>query len=131
MKKVEKVVSKSGPRIKELREHAGILQNDLADYFSIAESTLSLYENQKRTVPGYIEDAAAKYFNVSVDYIRGRTDNKDLIIVEENYTIQMRDFYNKLVEMKLIEKGKDIDSETLDHMLKVLDANKDFIKKKK
>ena len=127
----EKVVKTSGQRIKELRESAGILQQDLAPKILTDVSSLSLFENGKRNVPKKVEDAAAKFFNVSVDYIRGRTDNKDLIVVEEDYTIQMRDFYNKLVDMKLIEKGKDIDPETLDHMLKVLEANKDFIKRKK
>ena len=121
----------SGKRIKKLREEAGILQQDLAPKILTDVSSLSLYENGKRTVPKKVEDAAAKFFNVSVDYIRGRTDNKNVVVIEENFNLQMKNFYNKLVDMKLIEEGKDIEPETLEHILKVIEANKDFIKKQK
>lgn len=127
----EKVVKISGQRIKALREEAGLLQQDLAPKILTDASSLSLYENGKRNVPKKVEDAAAKFFNVSVDYIRGRTDNKNLIVIEQDYSVEFREFYKKLTALGLVEENGDIDSETLNHIFKVIEANKDFIKKNK
>lgn len=61
-------------RIRELRQMNEIQQKELASILEVSPNTLSQYENGKREVPQKILSALADYFNVSIDYIYGRSD---------------------------------------------------------
>ena len=62
-------------RIKELRKKKGISQLRLATDLNTTQNTISRYETGERE-PGIVElIKIADYFNVSVDYLIGRTDN--------------------------------------------------------
>ena len=56
-------------RLKELRKQKGLSLKELGDILGVAESTVSLYENQKREASYNILLKAADFFDVSVDYI--------------------------------------------------------------
>ena len=120
-----------GQRIKALREEFNIMQQDLAPKIGTDPSSLSLYENGKRSVPKEVQVNAAKYFGVSIDYLEGLTDSRNLTVFkgEYKYNINMDDFFDRLNSLGLINKNGDIDKETLDHMFKVIEANKNFIKR--
>ena len=62
-------------RLKELRKKKGISQLRLATDLNTTQNTISRYETGERE-PG-IDDLIkiADYFNVSVDYLIGRTEN--------------------------------------------------------
>jgi transcriptional regulator with XRE-family HTH domain len=62
-----------GQRIRALRTKKGLSQKTLADYMGMRESTLSRYENDKRTYQwdGLVKLADA--LDTSVDYLLGRT----------------------------------------------------------
>lgn len=62
-------------RLKELRKKKGISQLRLATDLNTTQNTISRYETGERE-PG-IEELLkiADYFNVSVDYLLGRTDD--------------------------------------------------------
>ena len=62
-------------RLKELRKKKGISQLRLATDLSTTQNTISRYETGDRE-PGIDElIKIADYFNVSVDYLIGRTEN--------------------------------------------------------
>ena len=62
-------------RLKELRKKKGISQLRLATELSTTQNTISRYETGERE-PGIAElTKIADYFNVSVDYLIGRTEN--------------------------------------------------------
>ena len=62
-------------RIKELRQSRKITQLKMAMDLNMSQNTISRYENGERE-PGIIElIKIADYFNVSVDYLIGRTDS--------------------------------------------------------
>mgnify|MGYP002627525824 CR=1 FL=1 len=63
-----------GERMKKLREEAGISQNKLAKLIGIQQSSLNRYENNQTAVPSDLLLRYADYFDVSLDYIFGRTD---------------------------------------------------------
>lgn len=63
-----------GDRLKTLRLEKGISQTDLAKQFNIARSTLSQYESNQRTPSDEIKVKLSEYFNVSIDYLLGKTD---------------------------------------------------------
>ena len=65
-------------RLKEIRKKKGISQLKLAMDLHMNQNTVSRYETGERE-PGINElIKIADYFNVSVDYLIGRTDNPNL-----------------------------------------------------
>lgn len=64
-----------GERLYDLRKDAGLTQDDLADILKINKHSISSYEREKSEPPDIIKISIAKYFNVSVDYLLGITDN--------------------------------------------------------
>lgn len=63
-----------GERLKYLRLDKQISQTELAKQFNIARSTLSQYESNQRTPSDEIKLKIADYFNVSLDYLLGKTN---------------------------------------------------------
>lgn len=64
-----------GERLLELRKDAGLTQDDLAAILNINKHSISSYERDKSEPPDAIKIAIAQYFDVSVDYLLGLTDN--------------------------------------------------------
>lgn len=64
-------------RLKELRTESGLSQTDFAKKFNVAQNTVSNWENGNRTIDSETAVKMAKFFNVTVDYLLGRTDDKN------------------------------------------------------
>lgn len=65
-------------RIRDLREDKDLKQKDLSAYLSIDQSTYSDYENGRINVPIEQLIKIADYYNVSLDYIVGRTEKTEI-----------------------------------------------------
>lgn len=63
-----------GKNIKKLREGEKLNQKELAKALNISNTTLSQYETGQRTPSDDIKIKIAEFFNVSLDYLLGRTD---------------------------------------------------------
>lgn len=63
-------------RIKELRLSADMTQEEFGKKFGIVKSTVSLYESGKSTPNDEIKKQICDYFNISVDYLLGVSDDK-------------------------------------------------------
>lgn len=61
-------------RIRALREGMGISQAKLSEALETTQSSLNRYENNQTAVPSNLLLRYADYFDVSLDYIFGRTD---------------------------------------------------------
>ena len=62
-------------RLKELREARGISQLMLAMELNMNQNSISRYETGEREADYATLISIANYFDVSVDYLLGRTDN--------------------------------------------------------
>lgn len=62
-------------RLKELRKSRGISQQRLAIELNTTQNTISRYETGERQADYSMLIAIANYFDVSIDYLLGRTDN--------------------------------------------------------
>jgi Predicted transcriptional regulators len=69
-----------GPRIKELREKAGLSQTDAGAYIGVGQVSYCGYENGSSAPHVNAMVEIAKMFDVSVDYLLGITDNKRNVI---------------------------------------------------
>ena len=63
-------------RIKLLREEKGIYQKDLANLLGVTTPLINYYENEKRAISAKTASILADYFNVSIDYLLGKSDVK-------------------------------------------------------
>lgn len=62
-------------RLKDLREDRDLTQAQVAELLFITQQQYSLYERGYREIPTSALITLANYYNTSVDYILGRTDN--------------------------------------------------------
>lgn len=73
-------------RLKQLREEEGLSQEKLADKLEIPRTSISHYESDIDRIPRekrlYL---IADFFNVSVDYLLGRSDTKKLTHDETDF----------------------------------------------
>lgn len=60
-----------------MREEARLTQLELAKILKINNSTLSQYETGTRVPSDDIKIAIANHFSISLDYLLGRTDQKE------------------------------------------------------
>ncbi|MBQ8546336.1 MAG: helix-turn-helix transcriptional regulator [Clostridia bacterium] len=62
-------------RLKLLRKQRGISQLKLAMDLNMNQNSISRYENEERQADYQTLILFADYFDVSIDYLLGRTDN--------------------------------------------------------
>lgn len=76
-------------RLRELREQAGYgSQQSFADAFGVAQSTVGGWEAGKRE-PNYSTTLKiANFFGVSIDYLLGRTDQKNTPVPEGEHSVK-------------------------------------------
>ncbi|MDX9872913.1 MAG: helix-turn-helix domain-containing protein [Clostridia bacterium] len=65
-----------GRRLKTLRQEKGLTQAQFGACFNLAESTISLYETGKRTPHYDLLKRFALFFNITIDYLLGHTDER-------------------------------------------------------
>ncbi len=61
------------PRIRDMREDSDLTQAQVAEYLGIAQTVYSRYERGFQTIPLPLLIKLADYYNVSLDYLTGRT----------------------------------------------------------
>lgn len=66
-------------RLVELRKERGLTQKQLADDMSLSEVGIQNYEGRRRRPAYNILIAFADFFNVSLDYLVGRSNNPQRI----------------------------------------------------
>ncbi|TCL55593.1 DNA-binding XRE family transcriptional regulator [Kineothrix alysoides] len=64
-------------RLKKSRISVGLNQTELGKIIGVGKTTISMYETGNSTPSDEIKLKIAEYFNVSVDYLLGKTDIKN------------------------------------------------------
>ncbi|MFT8352344.1 helix-turn-helix domain-containing protein [Clostridium saccharoperbutylacetonicum] len=102
-----------GERLKALRENYGLTQNDLATKVKVARTTITGYENNTNQPDFDTLARIATVFNVSLDYLLGRTNQKyNPIFIDEDTN-------------KLLEKINILDEITKQRILKLIPLPED------
>ncbi|QNU65781.1 helix-turn-helix transcriptional regulator [Ruminiclostridium herbifermentans] len=73
---MHKNMSKLSIRLRELREEKKLLQKDIANLLNITASAYGYYEQGKREPDTHTVKSLADFYNVSTDYLLGRTNNR-------------------------------------------------------
>ena len=65
-------------RIQDLRTDADMSQKQLSEILHISQRSYSHYETGSRNIPVEMLIRLATYYDISVDYLVGRTDKKEM-----------------------------------------------------
>ena len=134
---------KFGDRLKELREENGLTQKSLAEILGVSTSTLVKYErNEREPKYGNLMEIS-DYFDVSIDYLLGKSTHKSIesnsfnnttnFITYDNITDLINVYYKDYGESiyKIINDFLSpvvaLDFKQLDTLYMLLNLNKEFI----
>jgi len=92
-----------GKRLKELRESKKLTQKDLADQLGLTDATIGFYEAEKRNPPIDTLNRIADFFDVSVDYLLGRTDSFNIYREKDRIEMQKKEM-NKYFTLEELEE---------------------------
>ena len=67
-------------RLRDLREDKDLKQENIANILKITRQQYGLYETGKRTIPIDLLITLSNFYETSIDYIVGNTNNKKRII---------------------------------------------------
>lgn len=95
-----------GDKIKKLRLEHDLRQEDLAKIIKVHRATIGKYETNERFPDKDVLKNLADYFDISVDYLLGRTNNrKEFIEPEEGISSEnvkyktYKEMLNRIIEL--------------------------------
>ena len=89
-----------GERLKDLRKEKGYTLEQVAEKLNTTKVTISRYENNLREPKRETISQLAKLFNVSTDYILGRTENKATPDTTSTFESLLVENYSSLKELR-------------------------------
>ncbi len=93
-------------RLLELRKQKGLTQADMSKLLKITPQAYSLYETNKNNINNETLCILADFFEVSIDYLLGRQDQKPSFLSDE--------------ERELIRLYRNVDDRARDHIRNTL-----------
>lgn len=72
-----------GQRLRDLRKEKHLSQEELAKQMNISRSSIGMFEQGRRKPDFEMQEAFADFFNVNMDYLFGREDDPDIVLVVE------------------------------------------------
>lgn len=119
-------------RLIQLRKEKKLFQEDLANILNLAQTTISSWEKGRTTPDNDMLMALANYFDVSIDYLLGRSDNRNpnnglytkTITDEDGYSIEIK------TEVPFNELPKEKQNDLIDSAMEKLFEVKKEIKEK-
>lgn len=119
-------------RIKKLRKEKGVYQADLAKYLGLKQRTISAYENGTNEPDLKTLSKMSKYFDVSIDYLIGRSNVRDpadkiaQAIGDEQDLKRFWEEVKKRRELKLLFKQiKDLPPDHIKRIIRIIKAIED------
>lgn len=73
-----------GKRLEKLRVEKNLTIVELAEIFHVSKSTISAYENDARKPNLEILLELADFYGVTVDYLLGKSDDRNIYLALEN-----------------------------------------------
>lgn len=97
----------NGEILKDLRLSKKLTQQELGNIIGVSASTIRMMEKNERNGSLDVISKLSDYFNVSIDYLEGKTEFK-------NSNEVASEIINKLIELKLISNSNEINDKILD-----------------
>ncbi|MGF6354017.1 transcriptional regulator with XRE-family HTH domain [Paenibacillus sp. 4624] len=118
----DKSMATFGQKLRAIRTENNLTQKDLAKIFKVSESAISMYERDEREPSFKFTNEVASRFNVSTDYLLGRTEvenNGETAKISKGVTeflnaVELSDD-EALLKLKgmLLHKGKELSDDAI------------------
>lgn len=89
-------------RLKDIRKANNLTQSELGKILGVGKTTISMYETGNSTPNDDIKLKISEYFNISIDYLLGLSDSKD---IEYNKKIEKATSLKDALIDFMIERG--------------------------
>ncbi|AEM79783.1 helix-turn-helix domain-containing protein [Thermoanaerobacter wiegelii] len=116
-------------RLKELRKEKNLTQEDLAKILGISRSTIAGYETERKEPDYETLKKIADFFNVSIDYLLGRTDIRspvDEITEAVSDDPELLEFWNELKDREdlklLFKQTKKLSPKEIKQIIRIIKA---------
>lgn len=93
-------------RIIELREKAGLTQEQFAQEFKVAKSTVSMWEQGNRIPRPSLLQEICDYFNIDLDYLIGRSDIPNKYKEDLKYNWELTEAEKEEIIKEIINKAR-------------------------
>ncbi|ADL12195.1 helix-turn-helix domain-containing protein [Acetohalobium arabaticum] len=118
-------------RLKQLRKEKGLTLEKLADEFDRSKTTFSNYENNHRKPDIDLTIELAEYFNVSIDYLLGNTEEKRTadeikeVISENQELFKLWEIISDRKDLQLLlQQVKNFDSKSINNFINIINIIK-------
>lgn len=119
-----------GDRVKKERVLRQMTQKELSKLLGVSPSTVGMYEQNRRQPDSETIIKLSKIFNVSTDYLLGRTDIKNPSDETPNEHKEADEFLKRLKE-EMIKEGIDFDETSVEELIETYKILKQFKEKTK
>ena len=118
-------------KLREIRKESGISLKKLGEIIGVAESTMSLYENEKRQPDYETLKKLADYFNVTTDYLLGRADKTTLTTKDKKEITEILESTRQqlLSQEGLMFDGEPASEEDVQKIIMAMQMGMEMIKK--
>lgn len=117
-------------RLRSLRLENKLTQKELAKKLNMQNTAISKYELGEREPDIETFNKLAKFFDVSLDYLLGRTDIKNPEDGNKESNIKANEFWDKL-KKRMAEEGMEFDKTSPEDMILAYKIAKEFEKSRK
>ena len=111
--------SKFSQRLRQLREEKGILQKNIAEVLNITRAAITQYENDNRFPDQEMLMKIADFYDVTLDYLLGRTDVRYINDIIPVYEFNIKDIEESIMFI-LDQEDITLDGETLSYESKLI-----------
>lgn len=117
---------RTGEILKLLRAEKNFSQKQLAEMLNVAQNTVSNWENGTREPDNSTLLELSVIFDCSVDYLLGKTDERNHDITMDDETAEILETLHKRPEMKaLFSTTKKATKDDVEKAMKIIEALKD------
>jgi transcriptional regulator with XRE-family HTH domain len=120
---------KFSDRLKKLRKEKNLYQKELAEHLGVSRPTITQYESGTRKPDNETLGKIADYFNVSIDYLLGRTNERssaDKIKKAISDDPELQDAWDQISKREnlqlLFKQTKDMDDSSIRQIIRVIKA---------
>ena len=85
-----------GDRLKDLRKSNNLTQAELGKILGVGKTTVSMYETNNSTPSDDIKLKICEHFNISLDYLLGKTDIRNYAVNEPTVALHSDNDYDDL-----------------------------------
>ena len=120
-------------KLKILRNKKGLTQTELGKFFNLSKQTISSYENGGSSPDKEMLQLLADFFNVSTDYLLGRTDDprtaEKIIADAAGPDAELAQFWDKLSQRDdlqlMFKQVKDMSPDDIRKIIRIIKVIED------